>query len=59
LSEVPTVTVSGTTKALLAYVWPAGDDGDAVAGPAVLVVLLQPAMTGRVSVLRETVTASR
>src|SRR5215472_4140428 len=29
LSEAPTVTVSGTTKALLAYVWPVGDDGDA------------------------------
>src|SRR5205823_3221860 len=59
LSEVPTVTVSGTTKALLAYVWPAGDDGDAVAGPDVLAALLQPAMTSRVSALRETATASR
>ena len=49
LSEVPTVTASGTTKALLAYVSQAGDDGDAVADPDVLAALLQPAMASRVS----------
>jgi hypothetical protein len=59
LSDVPTLTVNGTTKALLAYVWPAGDDGDAVADPDVLAALLQPAMTSRLSALRETATASR
>jgi hypothetical protein len=68
LSEVPSVTVSGTTKALLAYVSPVGDDGDdgddgdaadAFAGGDVLAALLQPAMTSRVSALRQTATASR
>jgi hypothetical protein len=69
LSEAPTVTASGTTKALLAYVWPADDDGDAVAGDAVagdavagadvLAALLQPAITSRVSALRGAATASR
>ena len=51
--------VSGTTKALLAYVWPVGDDGDAVAGPDVLAALLQPAITSMVSALRQAATASR
>jgi hypothetical protein len=66
--------VNGTTKAVLAYLWPAGDDGDAVAGDAVagdavagdafagadvLAALLQPAITSRVSALREAAAASR
>jgi hypothetical protein len=59
LSEASTVTVSGTTKALLAYVWPAGGDGDAFAGPDVLAALLQPAITSRVNALSEAATAIR
>ena len=44
--------VSGTAKALLAYVWPTGDDGDdvdAFAGPDVLPPLLQPPTASRAS----------
>ena len=59
LSEASTVTVSGTTKALLAYVWPVGDDGDAFAGADVLAALLQPAITSRVNALSEAAAAIR
>ena len=41
--------VSGTAKALLAYVWPIGDDVDAFAGPDVLPPLLQPPTASRAS----------
>ena len=44
--------VSGTAKALLAYVWPAGDDGDdvdAFADSDVLPPLLQPPTASRAS----------
>ena len=44
--------VSGTAKALLAYVGPTGDDGDdadAFAGPDVLPPLLQPPTASRAS----------
>ena len=59
------MTASGTTKALLVYVWPVGDDGDdgdtsdVVAGADVLAALLQPAIVSRVSALSEAATASR
>src|SRR5215469_8250415 len=59
LSEASTVTVSGTTKASLAYAWPAGDDGAAFAGPDVPAALLQPAITSRVNALSEAATAIR
>jgi hypothetical protein len=62
LKEAGTVIVSGTAKALLAYVGPAGDDGDdvdAFAGPDVLPPLLQPGRMSRVSALRAAMTASR
>src|SRR5215469_2769167 len=59
LSRASTVTVSGTTKALLAYVWPVGDDGDTFADPDVLAPLLQPAITSRVNALSEAATAIR
>ena len=50
--EAGTVIVRGTAKALLAYVWPTGDDGDdvdAFAGPDVLPLLLQPPTASRAS----------
>jgi hypothetical protein len=60
--EAGTVIVSGTSKALLAYVWPTGDDGDdvdAFAGPDVLPPLLQPGNKSKVNALRAAMTASR
>jgi len=62
LSEASTVTVSGKTKVLLAYVWLAGDDADVAAvfvGPGVAPTLLQPGNTSRTSALTAAVTASR
>ena len=62
LSEASTVTVSGNMKALLAYVWRACDDGDAVdafMGPDVVPPLLQPGNTSKASGLRAAMTASR
>jgi hypothetical protein len=50
--EAGTAIVSGTAKALLAYVGPTGDDGDdadAFAGPDVLPPLLQPPTASRAS----------
>ena len=58
LSEVSTVTVSGTTNALLEYVWLVGDDGDTFADPDVA-GRLQPATTNRVNALSEAATAIR
>jgi hypothetical protein len=61
-SEALTVTVNGTTKTLLAYVWPASGDGDAVdafAAADVVPPLLQPGKTSRASALRAAMTASR
>jgi hypothetical protein len=59
LSEASTVTVSGTTNALLAYVWLVGDDCDTFAGADVLAALPQPATTSRVTALSEAATAIR
>jgi hypothetical protein len=59
LKEAGTVIVSGTAKALLAYVWPTGDDVDAFAGPDVLPPLLQPGNTSRANALTAATTASR
>jgi hypothetical protein len=47
--EAGTAIVSGTAKALLAYVGPTGDDADAFAGPDVLPPLLQPPTASRAS----------
>jgi hypothetical protein len=62
LKEAGTVIVSGTAKALLAYVWPAGGDGDdddAFADPDVLPPLPQPGNTSRANALTAARTASR
>jgi hypothetical protein len=62
LSEASTVTVSGKTKALLAYVWLAGDDADVAAvfvGLGVAPTLLHPGNTSRTSALTAAMTASR
>jgi hypothetical protein len=60
--EAGTVIVSGTAKALLAYVWPTGDEGDdvdAFAGPDVLPPLLHPGNTSRANALIAATAASR
>src|SRR5215472_2275123 len=62
LSEAPTVMVSGSTKALLAYVWPVADDGDAggavdaFVSADVVPLLLQPGSTSRAKALTAAMT---